>query len=122
VKGNRKASYERWASANPDKITGYQRAFNARGTKHAAKPYVYIARHNDYFYIGCTKMTWRQRFSRHKCDADTGLHNYIKEHNLSKKDFATQIIEFDTKAEARALEKVLIARDLNNPLCLNRKH
>jgi hypothetical protein len=122
LKENKRVLNKKWHKANPDKVAASQKLYMARIGNHASKPYVYIARHDDHFYIGCTKMKWRSRFSHHKCYADTGLGRYIKEHNLSKKDFATQIIEFDTKAEARALEKVLIARDLNNPLCLNRKH
>ena len=123
VKENGRKTSERWHAAHKDRVIAHKKAWATRNpdADYASTPYIYIARHDDYFYIGCTKMKWRKRFSLHKCNGDTGLGRYIKEHNLSKKDFATQIIEFDTKEEARALEKVLIARDLNNPLCLNQR-
>ena len=107
-----KAKRLKWAKANKDKIYTYS---------IADKPYVYIAKHNDFYYIGCTKRVWFRRFSDHKCHTCTTLGKYIQEHNLSKKDFTVEIFECETKRDARILERELIIKHDGNLHCLNKK-
>ena len=106
-----KANHMNWASNNKEKAAAYKRV---------DKPYCYITTHNEHYYIGVTQRTWTERFSHHKGHDGTKLGQYIKKFGLSKKDFDTQFIEFETREEATAHESKLIRKHIKDSKCLNK--
>jgi acetyltransferase-like isoleucine patch superfamily enzyme len=103
-----------WHRNNKDKVAERLKRYKAK-----IKPCCYIYKHKNFFYVGSTNQHTSRRFTGHKVNVTTGLGQYIKEHNLEKKDFELQTFFFDTIQEARTYEKKLICKHIENPKCLN---
>ena len=95
---------ERAAASQKANGYRYQRDYHNR-----TKPYLYeITDHKTgEFYFGSSKRKWCARGSHHKF-------------TMGRDDFSIRKTYFETIEEARGAETLLIAKNIDNPLCANK--
>ena len=110
-----------YRTENREKLNEYNRQYHQEVRK--AEPCVYIAtvHSTGYFYIGKTTNIIKERFRNHKKNNQTSLGKHINEHNLSLNDFEIEQYQCPSVEESTALERKLIAENIDNPLCLNKQ-
>ena len=111
---------KQWYQQNKEKRCERQKQYHQRVEK--TDPYVYKVIHKDtgHFYYGRTTSIINRRLTKHKSSRETSLGKFINEHNLTREDLETEQYPCSSLEEATALERKLIAANIDNPLCLNK--
>jgi len=114
---------KQYSEQNREHKSEYQKQYSKQVLK--TDPYVYkvIVTHEEteYFYYGKTTRILKWRLSNHLSHRNSSLGQFINEHNLAREDLKIEQYPCPSLEEATVLERKLIAANIDNPLCLNKR-